>query len=140
MRPRFWISGVVLFVVLFLSGFVVHGLILQADYAAQPQLMRTEADSQAHFGWMFVGNLLMGFGFTCIYRQGRDAGKPWPGQGLRFGLLLAVTFTAPMYLIYYVVQPWPGSTVVKQIGLETIVSLVVGLVAAVINTDYGPKR
>ena len=36
----------------------------------------------------------------------------------------------PLYLIYYVVQPMPGATVAKQIVLETILVLVLGLVVA----------
>jgi hypothetical protein len=124
-----------MFVVLMAGGFLIHGTILHADYAAQPQLMRTEADAQAHFGWMFVANFLMGLGFTWIYRKGREPGRPWVGQGLRFGVALAVACAAPMYLIYYVVQPWPGSIVVKQIGMETVMALVTGLVLAAINRD-----
>ena len=135
MGARFWISGVVTFVVVMMGGFLIHGTLLQADYLAQPQLMRSETDSQAHFHWMILANLLLGFGFTWIYRKGREAGKPWLGQGLRFGVALAVTFAAPMYLIYYVVQPWPASMVMKQIGFETIMALVTGVVLAAINRD-----
>lgn len=50
-------------------------------------------------------------------------------------MALAVTFAAPMYLIYYVVQPWPASIVIKQIGFETIMALVTGVVLAAINRD-----
>ena len=135
MGARFWISGVVMFLVVMAGGFVIHGMLLHADYLAQPSLMRTEADSQTHFVWMFVANLLLGFGFTWIYRKGRESGKPWLGQGLRFGVALAVTFAAPMYLIYYVVQPWPASIVIKQIGFESIMALVTGVVLAAINRD-----
>jgi len=138
MTARFWISGVVLFVVLMIGGYTIHGAILFADYAALPNLMRTDTDAQAKFGWMFVANLLMGFGYTWIYRKGREPGRPWIGQGLRFGAALALAFAVPMYLIYYVVQPWPTSIVVKQIGLETVMALVTGLVAAAINND--PKQ
>jgi hypothetical protein len=135
MGARFWISGVVTFIVLMVGGFTIHGFILQADYAALPNLMRTEADSQAKFGWMFVANFLMGLGFTWIYRKGREAGRPWIGQGLRFGVALAVAVSIPTYLIYYVVQPWPESIVVKQIGMESVMALVTGLVLAAINRD-----
>ena len=138
MGARFWISGVVLFVVLMIGGFTIHGTLLHADYAALPNLMRTEADAQALFGWMIFANFLMGLGFTWIYRKGRENGRGWVGQGLRFGVVLALTFNVPMYLIYYVVQPWPSSIVVKQIGFETVMALVTGLVAAALNRDPKP--
>ena len=135
MGARFWISGVVTFVVIMTGGFLIHGAILHADYAALPNLMRAEADAQGHFHWMFVANLMMGFAFTWIYRKGREPGRPWLGQGLRFGVALACAFAIPMYLIYYVVQPWPESIAIKQIGMETVMALVTGVVLAAINRD-----
>jgi hypothetical protein len=39
----------------------------------------------------------------------------------------------PMYLIYYTIQPWPGMVVVKQIVLETICIVIVGIAVAWIN-------
>jgi hypothetical protein len=135
MGGRFWISGVVTFVVITMGGFLIHGTILQADYEAQRNLMRPETDVQTRFHWMFVANLAMAFAFTWIYRKGREPGKPWLGQGLRFGVALACAFAVPMYLIYYVVQPWPESMVVKQIALEFVMALVTGVVLAAINRD-----
>ena len=134
MGARFWISGVVTFVVMMAGGFLIHGTILQADYAAQPNLMRSEAEAGARFHWMILANLVMAFAFTWIYRKGREPGRPWLGQGLRFGVALACAFV-PMYLIYYVVMPWSESIVVKQIAMESVMGLVTGIVLAVINRD-----
>ena len=133
MDGRFWISVVALFVVSMTLGFVVHGMILHGDYAQLPNLMRTEADAQEHFLWMFVAHVLLAFGLTWIYRQGRSSDRPWPGQGVRFGIAMALVMTLPMYLIYYAVQPWPGSVVVRQIGFDTVGMLILGLLTAAIN-------
>lgn len=135
MGARFWISAVVTFIVIMIGGFTIHGFLLKADYAALPELMRTEADAQRLFGWMIFANLLMGLGFTWIYRKGRESGKPWLGQGLRFGVALAVSFMVPMYLIYYVVMPWPTAIVVKQIAMESVLALATGVLLAAINRD-----
>jgi len=124
--------------VLFLmSGFVVHGVLLHNDYAQLPNLLRPEAEAQGYFMWMLLADVLMGFGFTWVYLKGREAGKPAVGQGLRFGIAIAVLMTIPMYLIYYAVQPWPGAVVVKQIVYDVIGVLVMGVVVALIN--QGPK-
>ena len=58
---------------------------------------------------------------------------PFLGQGIRFGIALAVLMTIPMYLIYYAVQPWPGAVVVKQIVYDTVRMLLMGLAVAWIN-------
>ncbi|MGH2437312.1 MAG: hypothetical protein ACRDFA_09985 [bacterium] len=33
----------------------------------------------------------------------------------------------PLWLIWYAQQPWPGSLVIKQLGLELLSSLIVAL-------------
>ena len=137
MGGRFWISGVVMSVLFLMSGFVVHGVLLHNDYAQLPNLLRPEAEAQGYFMWMLLADALMGFGFTWVYLKGREPGKPAVGQGLRFGIAIAVLMTIPMYLIYYAVQPWPGAVVVKQIVYDVISVLVMGVVVALIN--QGPK-
>ena len=137
MGGRFWISGVVMSVLFLMSGFVVHGVLLHNDYAQLPNLLRPEAEAQGYFMWMLLADVLMGFGFTWIFLKGREPGRPAVGQGLRFGIAIAVLMTIPMYLIYYAVQPWPGAVVVKQIIYDVISVLVMGVVVALIN--QGPK-
>lgn len=138
MGGRFWISVIVLFVVSMALGFVVHGMLLHGDYSRLPSLLRTQEDAQGYFLWMVLAHVLMAFGVTWIYRKGREPEKPFLGQGLRFGLAVAVLMTIPMYLIYYAVQPWPGAVVCKQIVYDVIGILIIGVIAAAINQE--PKR
>lgn len=134
MNARFWISVAALFVVSMLLGMVVHGMVLGADYAKLPNLFRATADQQAHFPYMLAAHLVMAIGFTWIYRQGRDD-RPWLGQGLRFGLAVATLVTIPTYLIYFAVQPMPSDLVAKQIALDVIAMVILGIVAAAVNRD-----
>ena len=129
---RFIISVVVLFVVTMLFGFVVHGWLLGPEYMKLTNLFRSEADGQKYFWAMLLAHLFMAIGFTWIYRHGRED-KPWLGQGLRFGLAIAVAMTIPTYLIYLAVQPMPEALVVKQIVYDTLAMLVVGVVTAFVN-------
>jgi magnesium-transporting ATPase (P-type) len=134
MNKRFVLSVVVLFVVSMLLGFVVHGTILHDDYAKMQNLFRSEADQQAHFLYMIAAHVLMAIGVTWVYRQGRDA-QPWLGQGVRFGLALFVLMTLPTYLIYFAVQPMPSDVVAKQIVLDGIAVVILGITAAAMNRD-----
>ncbi len=138
MSGRFWISVIVLFVLSMMSGFLIHGLLLHGDYAQLPNLMRTEEEQQGYFIWMMLGHAMMALGLTWIYLKGREADKPFLGQGLRFGVAIAVLMTIPIYLIYYAVQPWPGAVVVKQIVYDVIHVLIMGVAVAAIN--QGPTR
>ena len=135
MNKRFLISVVVLFIVSMVLGMVVHGMLLGADYQKlTPNLFRGEQESQAHFGAMLLAHIFMAVGFTWVYRAGRKD-RPWLGQGVRFGIAVAVLATIPGYLIYYAVQPMPLDLVLKQIVFDTIAMIVMGIAAAAVNRD-----
>jgi hypothetical protein len=129
---KFAVSAVVMAILSLLLGFVVHGVLLKPDYHALGALFRTDADGGAHLPFMLLAHLSIGVGFTWIYRQGREE-KPFLAQGVRFGLAVAVLATIPMYLIYFAVQPMPGDLVVKQIVLDTIGVVLMGIVCAWLN-------
>ena len=135
MNKQSIISVVVLFVVSMALDFVVHGLLLKNDYASQPALMRTEADAQRHAPAMLLAHVLLAVGVTAIYRRGREVGKPWLGQGLRFGLWFAVAACVPGFLIYYAVQPTGLVVACKQIVFGGIGTVLVGLTVAALNQD-----
>lgn len=141
MNARFVVSAAVLAVLSMLLGFVVHGMLLGADYArlVERGLFRPPEQAQEYFGAMIAAHVLIGIGLTWIYRQGRDA-RPWLAQGVRFGLAVAVLVTIPWYLIYFAVQPMPSDVVAKQIVFDVIVVVLMGIVAAAINRDPLPAR
>jgi hypothetical protein len=64
-----------------------------------------------------------------IYARGVED-TPWVGQGVRFGVAVALLTIVPTYMIYYVVQPMPGAMVVKQIVYDGILLVLLGLLVA----------
>ena len=128
------ISAVVMAVMSLMLGFVVHGWLLGPEYKALGAMFRPEEQQMGFFGFMIAAHVLIGIGFTWIYRMGREA-KPFLGQGVRFGLAVAVLAVIPTYLIYFAVQPMPGNVVAKQIMFDTIAMVVMGIVCAWINQD-----
>ena len=137
MDKRFWISVVVMFVLSLGLGFVVHAVLLHDEYEQLQSIFRSPADAQRYFPFMLIAHLLIALGFTWIYRQGLAAAKPWLGQGVRFGVAIAVLMTIPIYLIYYAVQPMPGAVVAKQIVFDVVAVLIMGIVVAWINRPAG---
>lgn len=133
MNAKFLIAWVVILVLWMVAGIVVHGMLLQPDYLAT-NLMRPEAEQEQYMVWMIVAHVIMAGAFVWIYSRGKEA-RPWLGQGLRFGLAVALLAVVPLYLVYYAVQPLPGMLVVKQIVFDTIVTLVLGAVVAFIYRD-----
>lgn len=135
MNKKFLVAWLVVFVIMMLGGIVIHGMLLGDEYAATG-LMRPEAEQQGFMAWMLLAHVLMAGAFTWIYARGVE-NKPWLGQGLRFGLALALFCTVPIYLIYYCVQPVPEMLVIRQIAYDLILMLVVGAVVAFLYRGQG---
>ena len=132
MDKKFFISWAVIFVVWMAGGFVVHGVLLGADYAALPNLFRPDAEAQNYFPFMLAAHIIMSGAFVWIYARGNE-NKPWLKQGIRYGVAIVFLATVPIYMIYYAVQPMPGMHVVKQIIFDGTLTLILGVVVAFLN-------
>jgi hypothetical protein len=126
---KFIIAWIVLFVAWFLGDFVIHGVLLHADYVALTNLYRSDGDAQGYFPIMMLAHAIMAGAFVWIYARGVES-KPWVAQGVRFGVATALLTVVPMYLIYYAVQPVPVSLVERQIVFASILSVLLALIVA----------
>ncbi|HEY8047995.1 MAG TPA: hypothetical protein VIE63_02400 [Ramlibacter sp.] len=129
MNKQFFLAWLAVFVVWFAGSFVVHGVLLQADYTRLGNLFRSPQDAQPLFPIMLLAHVIMSGALVWIYSRGAEA-KPWAAQGVRFGIAVALLVTVPTYMIYYVVQPMPGDVVARQIAFDGILDVVLGLVVA----------
>ncbi len=132
MDRKFVISFAVVLILLWFAGFFVHGVLLAGDYAQLPSLMRPEDSFHTLWPFMLLARVFQSFAFCYIYIKGMED-KPWLPQGLRYGILIALLLPAPTYLIYYVVMPYPFVLAIKQIVLDSIVMVLLGIVVAWIN-------
>jgi hypothetical protein len=128
-NKKFFIAWIVLFIAWFLGSFVVHGVLLHDDYARLTNLFRPETEAQHYFPLMILAHVILSGAFVWIYSRGVE-GLPWLPQGIRFGLAVALLTIVPTYTIYYVVQPLPGVTVVKQIVFDGALMLILGAIVA----------
>ena len=138
MNKRFFVAWLAVFIAWFIGSFIVHGVLLHADYAQLSNLFRKEAEAQNFLPLMILAHVIMSGAFVWIYARGVEA-KPWLGQGIRYGVAIILLTTVPLYLIYYVVQPMPGATVVKQILFDGILVLILGAIAAFMYRDTSVK-
>jgi hypothetical protein len=129
MEKKFVVAWFVIFIAWLLGSFVVHGLLLGSDYMQLGVLMRSEVDAHRYFPLMLLAHVSLSGAFVWIYARGVEA-KPWVGQGLRFGIAVALLTTVPTYLIYFVIQPMPWNLVVKQIVFDSILMLILGVIVA----------
>jgi hypothetical protein len=119
------------FAVQFAGLFVIHGVWLKQDYINTADLWRTN-DAMMHRMWiMLVADLIFVIGAVCIYARGVE-NKPWVGQGIRFGILLALVSPISSSLAGYVMLPVSYVLVVKWMISEALLAIVLGLVMAAI--------
>ena len=133
MNKKFVMSFVVMFVMAMLFGMLIHGMLLHDEYKKLSSVMRPESEAQKLFGIMIFAHVLIALGFTWIYMKGKEATRPWLGQGLRYGIAVVVMMTIPTYLIYYVIMPFPSDLVAQQVVLDSIGIIAMGIVLAWLN-------
>ena len=131
MNRKCIISAVVMFIMAWALSFVVHGILLGADYSVTAG-MRPPAEAQTLMHYMILAQALFGIAFAWVYVQGKED-KPWLPQGARYGIAIAFLTVIPTYLIYHVVTPVPFALALKQIGYDTIRVVLMGVVLAWIN-------
>ena len=129
MNWRFIAAWGIVFIAWMAGSFVVHGILLHADYAQLPNLFRPETEAQQYFPLMILAHVIMAGAFVWIYSRGVE-NAPWLPQGLRFGVAIALLGVVPTYMIYYVVQPMPGVTVVKQTVFDGMLVVLLGAIVA----------
>jgi hypothetical protein len=134
MNKKFVIAWIVLLIAWFVGSFVVHGVLLRADYMQLTNLFRVEGDQQKYFPLMFLAHVILSGAFVWIYARGVEA-KPWLAQGVRFGVAVALLTTVPTYMIYFVVQPMPGEVVIKQILFDGVLMVILGTIVAWLYRD-----
>lgn len=90
---------VTVFVLVFIYGYVVHGLLLSDIYQQTPQLWRTQEDMCSHFPIMLISELAFAIMFTLFYAYLQNEMKT-SLKGWQYGLGMGVTFAAIQFGIY----------------------------------------
>jgi hypothetical protein len=111
--------------------FLIHSILLKRDYLDTASVWRAPEAQVARVWAMLLSTLIYAAGAVLIYNRGVES-KPWIGQGIRFGILLALVSVVYGSLSGWVILPIPHMLAVKWIVCESILSVVFGLVVAAI--------
>lgn len=123
-RARIVWTTLAAFVVSQIMAVLIHGFVLAADYEPfDGTLLRAGAEAW-QFIFLPVAHLAFICGLVWVYRHAQLPGSR-ARQALTLGTLGWVMGQVPVWLLWYAEQPWPGSLVVKQLGLEFVSSLLI---------------
>jgi hypothetical protein len=132
-KPRMVATIVVGFLVSQVLAVVVHGFLLARDYAPFEGTLLRAAQGQATPPWQMlflpVAHLSFISAMVWLYGHLQMSGSATV-RGLTVGVFGWVVGQVPLWLLWYAEQPWPGGLVVKQLGLELLSSLIIGLAIA----------
>jgi len=113
------------------GSYLLHSVILMNSYTATADLWRTE-EAMGHRMWvMIVAQFLFTLGAVLIYQRGVERKSP-VGQGIRYGILLALVSVVPASLIEYVTVPIPHTIAFHWVLGEGIQCVLLGLLIAFI--------
>ena len=128
------ISG---FVLLSAGRYLIHNVWLGTAYTNNPQLWRNQSDLLHRLWVIYLANFILALAAVLIYLRGIE-NKPWAGQGLRYGVLLALATEVPQSMIEYFVYPI-SQTLAWQwiVGEGGLIVLLGVLVAAICRPAAG---
>ena len=128
--------GLVVAVLYFGMDMFFHHYCMGKLYSENTQLFRPMGDMMSLMKWSYLGYLVFGSLFVCIYAQGYKEGKSKLGQGFRYGLLLGLFYWGTHLLISYPFAPWPNRIYLGWFAIGLTEFVVLGLILGLL---YKPK-
>jgi hypothetical protein len=126
-------TGAVAFVVSQVLAIAIHGFILHSDYEPYYGTLLRPMSGEAWQAILLpVVHVLFITALVMINNRISLAGDPLV-RGLKLGGLGWLIGYAPQFLLWYAEQPWPGTLVVKQLCLELVAALIIGVVISVMS-------
>ena len=129
---RLLLAALAVFVSFQILDYVIHMLILSADYEAIASVWRT---NMMDMMWiMYISGIILSLLFVYIFTKGYQ-GKGIM-EGIRYGLLIGVLMMVVGSLNQYVIYPVPIELAIKWIIFGLIEFMIAGIITALI---YKPK-
>ncbi len=131
---RLLVSFVATYIVYNILGFLIHSVWLADTYASLAAVWRPEAEMTSKMWVFFVTRAFFCFFFCYIFARGYE--NKGLGEGLRFGVIIALFYTLPVAYDSYVIYPIPYSLVLQWLFSGLVVSIILGIVVAMV---YKPR-
>jgi hypothetical protein len=129
---RIFLAAVAAFVVFFIYGFLVHGLLIAKDYTPYPEgVYRAGEAARSHMPIGLAGIFVAILVFAAIYAVGYEAGRGlWNGArlGLLFGIFMAGAFAAVNYATVNISGKLALEIAISEPIEWTMVGIMVGLI------------
>ena len=125
MNPKRLVLAIVaVFVGIFATDMLIHGVWLNSLYKDTAQLWRSEAEMRHHMAFLTAGQFLTALMFVLIWTHAAIASL---GRACAYGLCMAL-FQQAMTFITYAVQPLPGEIALKWVLAGSAQGVLMGVI------------
>jgi len=129
---KFWIAFVVVFIVLEILGYLVHGVMLAATYESEgiKEIFRSMEEMDSRRWIMILTDLIWVYFFTFFFVKGYE--NKGIMEGLRYGAYMGIFVSLVFSYQNYVVLPIPYSLALQWFIYGFVISVILGVIAALI--------
>lgn len=134
---KFWIAFVVVFVLLEITNYLIHGVMLSSTYSSEgvKEVFRPEEEMMGKMWIMWVADLVWSFFFVFIFVRGyQNRGIM---EGIRYGIYIGFFFSFVYAYGSFAMYPLPYSLILQWFLIGLVQTIILGIVTAVI---YKPKE
>jgi hypothetical protein len=133
---KFWIAFVVIFILLEITGYIVHVVILGSSYAADEikVIFKSQEAMESSMWIVWLTDLVWAFFFTFIFVKGYE--NKGIMEGIKFGIYIGLFYSFVIAYQSYWMYPLPYSLTLQWFIYGLIQSVIFGVAAALI---YKPK-
>ena len=133
-NKTFWIGFVVVYIVMQVIGFVVHGVLMNDTYEALAAVFRPKEQMDSMMWIMMISAAVVVFVFCYVFTQGREGTGVM--EGVRYGTLMGVFLGLPTSIDAYVIYPITQELAAVWF-ITTVVSMMIA--GAVFSVIYKPS-
>lgn len=137
---KFWIAFVVVFIVLEILGYLVHGVFLADAYQSEgiKEAFRSMEEMDSKMWIMWVTDLIWVYFFVFFFVKGYE--NKGIMEGVRYGAYMGIFVSLVFSYQNYVVLPIPYWLALQWFIFGFVISVILGVTAALIYRPAAPKN
>jgi hypothetical protein len=135
---KFWIAFIAVFIVLEITNFLIHGVILRSTYMSDEYKMifRPQDSMMANMWLMYLMDLVWTYFFMFFFVKGYE--NKGVMEGIRYGFYIGIFFSLVTSIQSFVVYPIGFELAFVWFITGLIQVLILGTIAAVIYKPMSP--
>ena len=126
----FWIGCVVVYIVMQVLGYLIHGVLMADTYKGLASVFRPEAEMTDMMWMMYVSSAVTVFMFCYIFTKGYE-GKG-VSEGVRYGALIGFLMAGAGAIDAHVIYPIPANVASVWLVSGLVSFMIAGAVFAAI--------